>query len=109
MTTITLTGASRESYDFVVYPLSKLGSFPEKKATYSFLRDNKSIIDGDVLYIGATEDASDRLTGSHEKLPCVHEHDGNYGGPYVGVHWTDYPFSTEKDLLAAYDPPCNKT
>lgn len=109
MATIALRGASGKSYTFIVHPLSQLGSFPDEKATYSFLRDNKNIIDSDVLYIGATEDASTRLTQSHEKLPCVRKNDGQYGGPYVGIHSTAYPFSTEEDLLGAYDPPCNKT
>ena len=100
---------SGKSFSFTIYPLSQLGSFPNRKATYSFLRDDKNIINNDILYIGATDDASARLSTSHEKLPCVRRHDGQYGGPYVGVHWTDYPFSTETDLLGAYDPPCNKT
>ena len=109
MATISLTGASGQSYSFEVYPLSSLGSFPAKKATYCFLRDNKNTINSDILYIGATNDASDRLGTDHEKLPCVRRNDGTYGGPYVGVRYTNVPFAVESDLLDAYDPPCNKT
>ena len=109
MPNISLEGASGTSYSFEVHPLSKLGDFPAKSATYAFLRDNKNFVASDVLYIGATSDASSRLTTSHEKLDCVNENDGQYGGPYVGVHWTNTPFSTESDLLGKYSPPCNDT
>lgn len=106
---ISLTGRSGKSYSFEVYPLSRLGHFPANSATYAFLRDDKNIIDSDVLYIGATTDASSRLTQGHEKLPCVRQNDGRYGGPYIGVHWTSTPFTTESDLLGRYSPPCNET
>ncbi|MCY4096193.1 MAG: hypothetical protein OXG05_13825 [Gammaproteobacteria bacterium] len=107
--TIALTGQSGTSYTFDVYGLDKLGNFEAIPVAYAFLRDNKSIIDSDVLYIGATDNAKNRLTSNHEKLECVEDNDGRYGGPYIAIHGTNTPFTVESDLLGNYNPPCNET
>ena len=61
---------------------------------------------GVAVYIGETEDMRGRLI-NHEKMPCAK----GCGATHIHVHPNDADgarLSEEQDLIAAYNPPCNK-
>lgn len=104
MVTITFTGSSGAKYTFNIYSISDLGTFNEVQGVYIFTRENDNR--HRALYIGETGDASDRLTTSHEKLPCVEENDGSH----ICLMTTSNEgerMAAETDLIRAYSPVCN--
>ena len=104
VSTISINGASGKTYNFNVYPLSSLGNFKEFKCCYAFTTTAYNpVADREILYIGETVNAKNRLTNSHEKVPCVRRN----GGRYICIHATDSHVAVEKDLLANRNPVCN--
>ncbi len=104
--TITFTGASGTEYEFDVYPFGE--SFSEVGAVYVITErtpKSKGGADHTRIYIGQTGDLSERFD-THHKADCFQRHDANC----ICVHRDDDEDSRlakERDLLAAYSPPCN--
>lgn len=102
--TIMWPGASGKTYKYWIYPIG--ASFKDSPGNYIFA---KKTADGDwtPVYIGETGNLKDRLS-NHEKMPCVER----YGGTHVHVHVSSADKKTrtaeESDLVAKWDPPCNK-
>lgn len=99
MSTLTAGG-----YSFVVYDLSGVrdGSItlPAVGAVYLFTRDNS------ILYVGETEDLSERNFKYHHKLDCV----DSYRGNSLCIHQDGSQASRlykESRLIQQYSPPCN--
>ena len=101
----TWRGRSGREYEFEVYPPDTRWS--DTPGVYIFARYSAPDRSWYALYIGETESFQDRLTESHEKLPCarrngmthIHVHQ-NYGGVTVRR-------AIEEDLIARWNPPCN--
>ena len=105
--TVTFTGESGTKYEFNVYPLDT--DFQAVAAVYFFTKRTKKT-DGSHthrkhIYVGETEDLSDRFD-NHHKMSCIERNGANC----VCTH----PESTEskrleveQDLIDAYSPVCN--
>jgi hypothetical protein len=102
--TVTWAGASGKQYE---YWISSIGTtFVDEPGNYIFVIEaspNQWI----PLYIGETESLRNRLS-DHEKLACVRR----YGGTNIHAHTTSGGEQARKaeeaDLLARWDPPCNR-
>ena len=101
--TIIWPGASGKQYRYWIYPIGT--SFKDSPGNYIFAKETSS--GWTPIYIGETDSLKDRLS-NHEKMPCVKRH----GGTHVHVHTSSSDEQTrraeESDLLAKWDPPCNK-
>ena len=103
--TTTFTGRSGATYQFEVYALSALGTFNDVQGVYVFA--SNSLLGGyRPLYIGETEHANQRLTTSHEKLPCVRRNGGTIIC-FMRTHTHGDRTMVEQDLIRAYNPVCN--
>ncbi len=102
--TIMWTGASGTKYKYRIYPIGT--TFKNVPGNYIFAKES-SPGHWSPVYIGETESLKDRLS-NHEKMPCVQRH----GGTHVHVHTSSSDVTDrtaeESDLLAKWDPPCNK-
>ncbi len=102
--TIMWPGASGKEYKYWIYPIGT--SFKDTPGNYIFAKETAP---GrwTPVYIGETDSLKDRLS-NHEKMPCVQRH----GGTHVHAHTSSADAKTrraeESDLLAKWDPPCNK-
>lgn len=103
--TITLTGASRQEYEFEIYPWGT--DFKPVAAVYSITsRSQKQ--NGwthDILYVGETEDVSERFD-NHHKVSCFTNHNVNCVCIRV-ENSRPSRLAIERDLIGAYDPTCN--
>lgn len=103
---LTLTGRSGKAYQFLVYPLNT--TFKALGGIYYFsVRKIRSDGTGNhtALYIGQTSDLSSRFT-DHHKEACMDARGVNA----ISVHLDDDErsrLSKERDLVSAYEPPCN--
>ncbi len=102
--TIMWPGASRKEYEYWIDDMNS--SFKDEPGNYIFAKET-SPGRWTPIYIGETESLKDRLS-NHEKLPCVKR----YGGTHIHAHTTPGGEKARKaeeaDLLAKWDPPCNK-
>jgi hypothetical protein len=102
--TIIWTGASGKQYEYWISPIGR--TFVDEPGNYIFVRES-SPNQWIPLYIGQTESLKNRLA-DHEKLPCVFR----YGATNIHAHTTSGGEQARKeegaDLLAKWDPPCNK-
>ena len=102
--TIMWPGASGKQYKYWIYPMNT--SFKDLPGNYIFAKET-SPGKWTPIYIGETGSLKDRLS-NHEKMPCVKR----YGGTHVHTHASSEDEETrraeESDLLAKWDPPCNK-
>ncbi len=104
--TLTLTGASGNKYQFNVYPFNT-----EFKAIpvvyYISKRTQKAEGSGShsKIYIGETNDLSERFDG-HHKASCFKRNNANS----ISIHQEANEakrLKVERDLIDAYEPPCN--
>lgn len=105
MPTITFIDANDNRYTFNMYPISDLGDFNEVQGVYIFTRE---LSNGRhrAVYIGETGDASDRLTTSHEKMPCIRRNNGTHiCFMQTSSEWER--MTAETVLIRKYDPACN--
>jgi len=109
---VTLTGVSGKKYVFNLYTYSDFddvkGAFTPKSALYLFIKLSADQTSYWRVYLGKTGDLSTRFD-SHHKEDCIRKHGANC----IGIH-SDEKFKNEKvleeaekDLLAAYNFPCN--
>ena len=104
--TMTLTGASRQSYEFGLYPLNS--QFPPAGAVYYISK--RTDVAGNKgshisLYFGQTDDLSTCLD-DHDKKYCFAENGANC----VGLHLDNSEETRrekEQDLINALQPLCN--
>lgn len=89
---------------YSIYPMDT--SFKAIPGNYIFAKKT-SLGKWTPVYIGETDNLAERLP-NHEKLPCVKKN----GGTHIHVHTTsggtDARRAEEADLLANFNPPCNK-
>ena len=102
--TIMWPGASGKEYKYWIYRIGT--TFKDTPGNYIFAKES-SPGRWTPIYIGETESLRDRLS-NHDKMPCVKRH----GGTHIHAHTTsggqDVRRAEESDLLAKWDPPCNK-
>ena len=102
--TIMWPGASGKEYRYWIYPIGT--TFEDTPGNYLFAKES-SPGRWTPIYIGETESLSDRLS-NHDKMPCINRH----GGTHIHTHTTfgsqDVRRAEESDLLANWNPPCNK-
>jgi len=103
--TFTWHGASGKQYEYWVYEIG--ASFKNEAGNYIFAKRNTAG-KWTPVYIGETKSLKERLTSNHEKLPCVKK----YGGTHIHAHTTPAGEQARKaeeaDMIAKWDPPCNK-
>ena len=111
-TKLTLGGASGKQYIFDLFSFERFSelkdAFRARPAVYVFTRRSRSV-DGfthDLVYLGKTENLSNRFIG-HHKEQCVMAHHANCIGLY-GVANNEDLLDIEADILATYDFPCNE-
>ncbi|MDY6789718.1 MAG: GIY-YIG nuclease family protein [Thermodesulfobacteriota bacterium] len=106
MATLTLIGVSGKKYTFDVYPYGTI--FEAIGAVYYISRRTEKA-DGtgshDQIYIGETEDLSERFDNHHKKT-CFKMYSANCINIYEESDEGKRP-NIEKDLIDAYNPPCN--
>jgi len=90
---------------YIIYPMDTL--FKDEPGNYIFAKKTSLLGGWTPVYIGETDDLAKRLP-KHDKLPCVKRN----GGTHIHVHFTSggtqVRRAEEADLLANFDPPCNK-
>ncbi len=101
--TVNWPGASGTKYKYWVHSLDT--TFKDQGGNYIFAKKTASG-KWTPVYIGETESLSDRLP-NHDKLPCVRRN----GGTHIHAHTSGGQRerrAEEADLLANFNPPCNK-
>ena len=102
--TIMWLGKSGKEYKYWIHEMDT--SFKDEPGNYLFAKQT-SPGKWTPVYIGETESLKDRLS-NHDKLPCVKRH----GGTHIHAHTTPggqkVRRDEEGDLIAKWDPPCNK-
>lgn len=103
---LTLTGKSKQKYDFDVYPINT--NFKSIGAVYYISKRTKKS-DGtrnhEKIYIGQTGDISERFD-NHHKENCFNLHGANCISICQNNNENDR-FNMETDLIQQYNPPCN--
>jgi hypothetical protein len=105
-TTMELAGASGKKYTFYVYGMG--ATFKAVGGVYAFTLATQKATGGhthSILYIGQTGDLSERFD-NHHKEDCFTRRGANRHCATV-VESEDARLAIERDLIAAYDPPCN--
>ncbi len=108
---LTLNGISGKQYLFDLFSFEDFSelksSFRAMPAVYVFTR-RRMVTNGcthDLVYLGETENLSQRFD-AHHKEQCITAHFANC----IGVHGLapeEVGMDIEKDILSAYDFPCN--
>ena len=97
---VTFTGQSGKEYKFGVYPRDT--NFKDVGGVYVFSKINDT-----PLYIGQTHSFEDRRLTHHEKWACADPLGGNVICTYRESNETQRK-AKERDLIDAYQPPCNR-
>ncbi|HZQ11475.1 MAG TPA: hypothetical protein VFB31_01550 [Pseudolabrys sp.] len=100
--TITLTGASKKTYEFTIYKREQ--EFLAVGAVYVMSKLTTELRYR-IIYVGQTSDLSERPL-NHHKTDCFDEH----GADHLLIHSEANEkkrLEIEADLIAAYNPPCN--
>ena len=96
-------GLSGRQYRYYIYPIG--ATFKAVPGNYIFARE---VSPGRhrPIYIGETEDLSERFD-NHHKMPCIRRE----GATHIHVHRTDGGVATrrteERDLVEKWHPTCN--
>ena len=102
--TVSWPGASGREYKYWVSPMNS--TFKDEPGNYIFARES-SPGQWKPIYIGETSSLMDRLS-SHEKLPCANRHGATAIHAHTSSGDAQARRAEESDLLAKWDPPCNK-
>ena len=102
--TIMWPGASGKNYKYWIYTIGS--SMKNEPGNYIFAKETSSG-KWTPIYIGESEKLQDRLNG-HEKLPCVRRNGGTHIHAHLNSDGQKARRTEEADLLAKWDPPCNK-
>jgi hypothetical protein len=101
---IMWSGASGNKYKYWIYPINT--NFKDSPGNYIFAKET-SPERWSPIYIGETDNLRDRIS-NHDKMHCVKQH----GGTHVHIHNSSSDETLrraeESNLLANWDPPCNK-
>ncbi len=104
--TLTLKGASGETYAFEVFAYDS--EFNALGAVYAITRRTQKNDDNykhTLMYLGETGDLSTRYDGHHKK-DCFVQHSANCACIHLDDD-EDSRLTKEADLLANYNPRCN--
>lgn len=105
MSTVTWTGKSGRTYDFTLYPIGT--TFKAVAAVYIFTKETSNRRWAPI-YIGETSDLSQRFD-NHHAMPCIKRNGATHICVYTeGMSDLRRRKAVEADLLANYDPPCNR-
>jgi len=102
--TIMWPGASGKEYKYWIAPIDS--SFKDEPGNYIFAKET-SPGQWTPIYIGETVSLRDSLS-NHDKLPCVKRHGGTRIHTHTAAGRQAVRRAEESDLLAKWDPPCNK-
>jgi len=102
--TIMWPGASGKEYKYWINPIET--TFKDIPGNYIFAKES-SPGRWTPIYIGETGSLRDRLS-NHDKMPCVKRHGGTHIHAHTSSGGKDARREEESDLLAKWDPPCNK-
>ena len=100
--TVTLTGASGETYLFYCYALNSTFVKSEGLYLFSKLVENTHRL----IYLGMTQDLSSRFTNHHQQT-CIDREGANT----ISIHWLTGKqtlLDTETDILDNYAFSCNE-
>ena len=102
--TCTWTGRSGNGYTHFIYPIST--PFDAVPGNYIFAKET-SPNRWTAVYIGQTTNLSERFD-YHHKMPCIRRE----GATHIHAHRNDGGEQArrleETDLIATYNPPCNR-
>lgn len=104
--TLGLKGKSGESYVFDIHPMDQ--EFNAVAAVYVIMcryKDSKGAHIHKVIYIGETEDLSERFENYH-KADCLTRHKATFICTHPGDD-ADSRLAKEDDLIKRHNPICN--
>jgi hypothetical protein len=105
--TVTYTGKSGKKYEFTAYSWDT--EFKENYGAVYFITKRSPNNDGGNshtrIYVGQTGDLSERFD-DHHKANCFSSKGANCKCIY-GESNKESRLAIERDLIEAYDPPCN--
>jgi len=103
--TIVAKGASGKQYKFWVYPWGH--QLKAEGGVYMALKSTGTILTPQftVLYVGQTEDLSERFD-DHHKQPCFNRNGKTHIGATL-VSGMEARLAIEADLVASFNPACN--
>ncbi len=110
--TLKLTGMSGREYLFSLYTFDSFNdlknAFKPLSAVYVFTKRSYETNDfcHDLIYLGETSNLANRYDQHHKESSIV-SHGANCIGLYVFSGSDETRLQIEKDLLDAYDFPCN--
>ena len=102
--TIMWPGASGTKYKYWIHSINT--SFKDMPGNYIFAKET-SPSKWSPIYIGETDSLEKRFS-NHEKMPCVKRHGGTHVHAHTSSSGEQARRAEESDLLAKWDPPCNK-
>lgn len=105
--TMAFTGKSGKNYEFDVYSLSAADqlSIPAVYFVTKRHKNSNNRFSHKRIYVGESEDVSDRLDNHHKQL-CFEREGANCICVFRKSD-EDARLRIEKDLIDKYDPPCN--
>lgn len=102
--TITAQAKSGKKYEFSVYPIDY--ECPDEKGVYMFTRREPNPVLHHIIYIGIASSFQKRFY-THHKDSCIDKNKANCIC-LLNVPNEQERKNIEKDLLAAYNTPCNE-
>ena len=101
--TILIKGKSDTGYKYLIYDLGD--THDAVPANYIFVKEtSKDIVKP--IYIGETEDISERFD-YHHKMPCIKRNGATHLGTHKSSANKKVRCEEEADLVANYSPVCN--
>ena len=102
---IVWRGQSGKQYRYWIYPLDQ--KFTAQPANYMYA---KEVEPGSYsnIYIGETGDLSDSTLDGHHKEDCIRDAGVTHIHTHMGSGDEDLRQAEEADLVANYNPPCNR-
>ncbi len=101
---INWPGKSGKKYRYWIYSMETL--WKSEPGNYIFAKKTSSG-KWTPVYMGETDNLANRLP-DHEKLPCVRRNGGTHIHTHTNSGGASVRRAEEADLLANFDPPCNK-
>lgn len=105
MATITLAGLSGKQYSYEIFEIDQ--KFRAVACNYAFATKTPSQ-KYSILYVGETNDFSERFTNQHEGLECSKSKGATHVFIRVNSGRNQARLDEETDIRQNYNPDCNK-
>lgn len=102
--TIQWEGQTGRRYRYWIYYIGT--SFKKVPGNYIFAKQNVPLPDFSPIYIGETEDLSERFE-NHPKMPCIKRNGATHIHVHINRDGKTFRKAEEGDLIERWNSPCN--